>query len=141
MFSSIFFHSTKNYPTPLAMEHHRVHPHSFPINSRSAGRRRTISSKKMSSSLVMPTAPAPPAGSGSSSSSSSAGNGGPTTAATPTNNPAAQSSSDLDPVFVRALRLLHSRAKDSTAQLRAMLDEAIRHRKGLGPGPAGMVHR
>ncbi len=122
------------------MEHHRVHPHSFPINSRSAGRR-IISSKKMSSSLVMPTAPGPPAGSGSSSSSSSAGNGGPTTAATPANNPAAQSSSDLDPVFVRALRLLHSRAKDSTAQLRAMLDEAIRHRKGLGPGPAGMVHR
>lgn len=44
---------------------------------------------------------------------------------------------ELDPVFVRALRLLHSKNKDSTSQLRTMLDEAIRHRKGLGPGPTG----
>ena len=44
---------------------------------------------------------------------------------------------ELDPVFVRALRLLHSKSKDSTAQLKTMLDEAIRHRRGLGPGPAG----
>ena len=42
---------------------------------------------------------------------------------------------ELDPVFVRALRLLHSKSKDSTAQLKSMLDEAIlRHRKGLPPG-------
>merc|ERR1719397_1118398 len=35
-----------------------------------------------------------------------------------------------------ALRLLRSKSKDSTAQLKAMLDEAIRQRKGqLGPGP------
>ncbi len=44
---------------------------------------------------------------------------------------------ELDPVFVRALRLLHSKSKDSTSQLKSMLDEAIRHRKGLGPGPTG----
>jgi len=31
----------------------------------------------------------------------------------------------LDPTFVKALRLLQSKSKDSTAQLRAMLDEAI----------------
>ena len=46
---------------------------------------------------------------------------------------------ELDPVFVRALRLLHSKSKDSSSQLRAMLDEAIRHRKGLGPGPTGLM--
>ncbi len=46
---------------------------------------------------------------------------------------------ELDPVFVRALRLLHSRSKDSKAQLKTMLDEAIRHRRGLGPGPSGAV--
>ena len=46
---------------------------------------------------------------------------------------------ELDPVFVRALRLLHSKSKDSSAQLRTMLDEAIRHRKGLGPCPTGLM--
>ena len=46
---------------------------------------------------------------------------------------------ELDPVFVRALRLLHSKSKDSTSQLKSMLDEAIRHRKGLGPGPTGFA--
>merc|ERR550534_1336956 len=35
-----------------------------------------------------------------------------------------------DPTFVKAVRLLHSKSKDSTAQLRAMLDEAIAVRKG-----------
>jgi len=38
---------------------------------------------------------------------------------------------DLDPVFVKALKLLHSKAEDSTAQLKAMLDDAIAMRKGL----------
>ena len=50
---------------------------------------------------------------------------------------AAMTAIELDPVFVRALRLLHSKSKDSTSQLKSMLDEAIRHRKGLGPGPTG----
>lgn len=38
---------------------------------------------------------------------------------------------ELDPIFVKALKLLHSRAKDSGAQLKSMLDDAIAHRKGL----------
>ena len=38
---------------------------------------------------------------------------------------------ELDPLFVRALKLLHSKSKDSTAQLKSLLDEAIKHRKGL----------
>lgn len=33
---------------------------------------------------------------------------------------------ELDPVFVRALRLLHSRSKDSASQLRAMVDDCLR---------------
>ena len=36
---------------------------------------------------------------------------------------------ELDPVFVKALRLLHSKAKDSAAQLRTMVDDAIAARK------------
>jgi len=36
----------------------------------------------------------------------------------------------LDPMFIKALRLLQSKSKDSTAQLKAMLDEAIAIRKG-----------
>jgi len=42
---------------------------------------------------------------------------------------------ELDPQFIKALRLLRSKSKDSGAKLRAMLDEAIRLKKGLGPGP------
>ncbi|XP_023338545.1 integrator complex subunit 12 [Eurytemora carolleeae] len=42
------------------------------------------------------------------------------------------SATALDPTFVKALRLLQSKSKDSTAQLRAMLDEAIAVRKGSG---------
>jgi len=41
----------------------------------------------------------------------------------------------LDPTFVKALRLLQSKSKDSTAQLRAMLDEAIAVRKGFAAAP------
>jgi hypothetical protein len=37
---------------------------------------------------------------------------------------------DLDPTFTRALRLMHSKSKDSEDQLRAMLDEAIKQRHG-----------
>lgn len=43
---------------------------------------------------------------------------------------------ELDPVFIRALRLLNSKSKESTAQLKQMLDEAIAAKKGLGPGPS-----
>ena len=32
---------------------------------------------------------------------------------------------DLDPMFVKALKLLHSRSKDSTEQLRQMLNDVI----------------
>jgi len=42
---------------------------------------------------------------------------------------------ELDPHFIKALRLLRSKSKDSGAQLRAMLDDAIRQKKGLGPAP------
>ena len=38
---------------------------------------------------------------------------------------------ELDPQFIKALRLLRSKSKDSGAQLKAMLDEAIRQRRGL----------
>jgi len=38
---------------------------------------------------------------------------------------------ELDPQFIKALRLLRSKSKDSGTQLRAMLDEAIRQKKGL----------
>jgi len=38
-----------------------------------------------------------------------------------------------DPTVVQALRLLHSKSKDSTAELRAMLDEAIAVRRGTAP--------
>ncbi|CAG5117661.1 unnamed protein product, partial [Candidula unifasciata] len=45
---------------------------------------------------------------------------------------------DLDPVFVKALKFLHSKAKDSGAQLKALLDDAIAQRKGLkAPGHSG----
>lgn len=37
---------------------------------------------------------------------------------------------ELDPTFSRALRLLHSKTKDSEEQLRSMLDEAIKQRHG-----------
>ncbi|KAL3841548.1 hypothetical protein ACJMK2_019673 [Sinanodonta woodiana] len=37
---------------------------------------------------------------------------------------------ELDPVFVKALKLLHSKAKDSTEQLKQMLDDVIAQRRG-----------
>jgi len=42
---------------------------------------------------------------------------------------------ELDPAFIRALRLLHSKSKDSGPQLRAMLDDAITAKKSLAQGP------
>ena len=42
---------------------------------------------------------------------------------------------ELDPVFVRALRLLHSTSKESGMQLKAMLDESIRMKKNPGSAP------
>lgn len=41
---------------------------------------------------------------------------------------------ELDPTFLRALRLFHSNSKDSIHQLKAMLDEAIQGRTGGGGG-------
>ena len=40
-------------------------------------------------------------------------------------------SQDLDPVFVKALRLMHSKSKEAGDQLRQMLDDLIAQRKGL----------
>ncbi|KAK3869484.1 hypothetical protein Pcinc_025205 [Petrolisthes cinctipes] len=37
---------------------------------------------------------------------------------------------DLDPVFRRGLRLLHSRSRDSVDQLKAIVDEVVRQRQG-----------
>jgi len=39
------------------------------------------------------------------------------------------SSSDLDPVFVKALKLLQSRSKDSYFQLKQMYDEVVAQRR------------
>ena len=36
---------------------------------------------------------------------------------------------DMDPVFIRAIKLLHSKSKDSAAQLRQMVDDSIACRK------------
>ena len=41
---------------------------------------------------------------------------------------------ELDPVFVRALRLLHSSHKDSASQLYNMLSDVIAQRKGIKVG-------
>ena len=41
---------------------------------------------------------------------------------------------ELDPQFIKALRLLRSKSKDSGLQLKSMLDEAIRLKKGLISG-------
>ena len=46
---------------------------------------------------------------------------------------------ELDPVFVRALRLLHSTSKESGIQLKAMIDESIRMKKNPGAAPSKMV--
>jgi len=43
---------------------------------------------------------------------------------------------ELDPVFIRALRLLHSTSKESGIQLKAMLDESIRMKKNPGLQPS-----
>ena len=32
---------------------------------------------------------------------------------------------ELDPLFIKALRLLHSKAKDSTEQLKQLLDDGL----------------
>ena len=37
---------------------------------------------------------------------------------------------ELDPIFSKALKLLHSKNKDSEDQLRAMLEDAIKQRHG-----------
>ena len=46
---------------------------------------------------------------------------------------------ELDPVFVRALRLLHSTSKESGMQLKAMLDESIRMKKNPGSAPSKLA--
>ena len=40
---------------------------------------------------------------------------------------------ELEPYFVKALKLLQSKTKESTIQLKAMLDDVIAQRKGLKP--------
>lgn len=40
---------------------------------------------------------------------------------------------ELEPYFVKALKLLQSKTKESTVQLKAMLDDVIAQRKGLKP--------
>lgn len=37
---------------------------------------------------------------------------------------------DLDPMFVKALRLLHSKSKDSADQLKQLLDDVLHAKKG-----------
>lgn len=39
-------------------------------------------------------------------------------------------SSDLDPLFIKALKLLQSRSKESRYQLRQLYDEVVAERKG-----------
>ena len=46
---------------------------------------------------------------------------------------------DLDPMFRRGLRLLHSRSRDSTEQLKALVDEAVRQRQGKSIPPMTKV--
>ena len=46
---------------------------------------------------------------------------------------------ELDPVFIRALRLLHSTSKESGMQLKAMLDESIRMKENPSPAPSKMA--
>lgn len=48
---------------------------------------------------------------------------------------------DLDPLFVKALKLLHSRSKDATQQLKQMLDDAIAQRKAeVGSSKVQLSH-
>ena len=49
-------------------------------------------------------------------------------------------SQDLDPVFVKALRLMHSKSKESGDQLRQMLDDLIAQRKGLMQSKVSMFY-
>lgn len=44
---------------------------------------------------------------------------------------------ELDPMFRRGLRLLHSRNRDSVDQLKLLLDEAVRQRQGKPPNKVG----
>ena len=44
---------------------------------------------------------------------------------------------ELEPYFVKALKLLQSKTKESTIQLKAMLDDVIAQRKGLKPTRSG----
>ena len=37
---------------------------------------------------------------------------------------------DLDPTFIKALRLLHSKSKDSADQLKQLLDDVLHAKKG-----------
>ena len=46
---------------------------------------------------------------------------------------------ELDPVFIRALRLLHSTSKESGIQLKAMLDESIKMKKNPGLQPTKLT--
>ena len=50
---------------------------------------------------------------------------------------------EIDPLFRRGLRLLHSRSNDSTEQLKALLEEAICQRQGksLGAPKVRSIHK
>jgi len=60
----------------------------------------------------------------------------------PGGQPASALGGELDPLFVKALRLFHSTSKDSVHQLKAMLDEAIQGRSSGSsrkPSASGVV--
>lgn len=48
---------------------------------------------------------------------------------------AAATATELDPVFLKAIKLLHSRHPDSAEQLKALRDEAIRQQNQRGASP------
>ena len=52
---------------------------------------------------------------------------------------ASMASLDLDPMFRRGLRLLHSRNRESVEQLKAIVDEAVRQRQGKTIPPMSKV--
>ena len=46
---------------------------------------------------------------------------------------------ELDPVFLKALKYLHSKSKDSTDKLKRLLDDAICQRKGHKPDKVSFI--
>lgn len=52
---------------------------------------------------------------------------------------AVATATELDPVFLKALKLLHSRHPDSAEQLKALRDEAIRQQSHPGTSPVQVL--